>query len=224
MAAIENGQEFVWDRVIFTEITQGGKKKRFKESESEFLAFTCYRDIPYTIPGIRRTHRVAKYLYDGGKPELVPLDVQEQTKLIGTAYGSAFANWSSKFQWAERVLAFDDYVDKQRQLRTIDAACKVHEAVLGKASELANTVLNAALGIQAPRLANMQGSTLKFTAKEQIKALEIALKMLTDATGKPAPSQAQSLTVASVSDTGAVSSEDILSAIKMLASIPNGAK
>lgn len=122
--------------------------RRPDETDSQFLAFKCYRDL-----GLARTVRDAwdKYSDEKGLKSDKPT--------------GAFEQWRKQNDWTERCRAFDRHVDRERQQTIHEARARARDKIAQRAGDLAEKLVAIALNIEEAN-------------KSQVKALKAALNRI----------------------------------------------
>jgi hypothetical protein len=182
---IAPGQEWSFDRVLFESESEAGKVTVLRESDDLFRYFTVYRDAPYLIPGTKRTLRIAHYLATGGDPASVPVETSGQIAKLPPA-PPHWEKYSRTYLWTSRAEAFDDYVDKQRQLAIVQNVQAASMVIVKDAETIMRTLLNTALGVKTSAVAGFQGDASKMSPREQIVALKIIAELLEGQVKAPA--------------------------------------
>ena len=182
---IAPGQEWSFDRVLFELESETCKVDILRESDDLFRYFTVYRDAPYLIPGTKRTLRIAHFLATGGAPASVPLETTKQIAELPPA-PPHWEKYSRTYLWTSRAEAFDDYVDKHRQLAIVQNVQAATMVIVHNAQSVMQTLLNTALGVKSGAVQGFQGDTTKMSPKEQIVALKAITELLESQSKAPA--------------------------------------
>jgi len=112
--------------------------RRDDETESQWLAFMCYRDqdLPRTMPAA----------FD---------DYSQKKGLKSQTMTGAFKEWKQQNDWEERVTAYDRWKDRQTQAAIREAHKNVLESLSEHAKDLAKALIEISLGIQEPHSARV---------------------------------------------------------------------
>jgi hypothetical protein len=165
-----------------TDTTIGILDRQEGESDKQWLAYTCYRDL-----GSQRTVQVAYIKYieatKGSKPT-----VASKSQSIASA---SFKGWQIEFNWAERVRVYDaerEVIIQQSLLRTdrekyLDSIENFRLKLEGGGldSMLASTTITSRLAKEAAAAAIESGDN-RMTEKD-LDSCERIMKILKDATG-----------------------------------------
>lgn len=131
-------------------------ERRDTETALSFNAFAVYRDAG-AMRSLRKTARE------------VPTDYK------------VVANWSVTHQWVDRALAWDRYMDRQRQVALVSRQREV--------AELHDRVAAALLARAVNRITGQNGVTAldpsTLTAREVARLIEVATRVQRSALGMP---------------------------------------
>jgi hypothetical protein len=121
-----------------------------EETPRAYAAFCQYRNLPAQSRSIDTAWRRSKAQeLDASKPE----DAAELQRVSAKRADKVWREWSGKFQWVARAMAWDQELDRQAR----DQLVKTHKAMLDKHRSLGAALVQRA----AERLVTLVGGDLK---------------------------------------------------------------